>query len=185
MKHNEATMALKTPKSWIKAGATVTMDGKKYVVSEILPTGRILLKDRSGPIEVSSADLRPVGMKHLDESEQSLSLYQIISEVFTRSLREGTNEAKNSSGIGDFFHGSIPSQQEQDDVQKTIDKLIEFNAQETEDFFEKLGAFYLRLYKRSIDNKSDDKTVDPNVFRKLSELCEKASRVITDRLGNH
>ena len=110
-----------------------------------------------------------------------------LDETIKRVVEEGINEAKNPSGIGDqrFFHGSMPSQQEQDDVQKTIDKLIEFNAQETEDFFEKLGAFYLRLYKRSIADKSHDKTVDPNVFRKLSELCEKASQVITDRLGNH
>ena len=74
------------------------------------------------------------------------------------------------------------------DAQKAVDLFQEFDAQDAEDFFEKLADFYHARAARSWVAAWPEKTSAPSAsaetFGKLAELCDKASRLLSNRKGN-
>ena len=75
------------------------------------------------------------------------------------------------------------------DAQKAVDLFQEFDAQDAEDFFEKLADFYhARAGQARADAAWPEKTsapsADAETFGKLAELCDKASQLLSNRKGN-
>jgi hypothetical protein len=66
---DEGTIPLKITKAWLKPNAQVKMDGKKYTIDSILANGRVLLKGKDGPMEVSANDLSPINEAATDEKK--------------------------------------------------------------------------------------------------------------------
>jgi len=65
---HEGGLPLSIKKRWLKRGATVMLNGRKQVIDQILPSGRVLLKGKDGPMEVSANDLQPTGGSKLKEA---------------------------------------------------------------------------------------------------------------------
>lgn len=51
-----------------RKGSADMLNGRKQVIDQILPSGRVLLKGKDGPMEVSANDLQPTGGSKLKEA---------------------------------------------------------------------------------------------------------------------
>ena len=94
---------------------------------------------------------------------------------------------KLNEAIKQVVHNRV-LKEDVNDAQKAVDLFQEFDAQDAEDFFEKLADFYHARASTARAAAWPEKTYAPSAsaetFGKLAELCDKASQLLSNRKGN-